>query len=196
MNKTLLTCLLSFALIPLFAQMTPADSQYEPNDLQPLGSYNPTAPEEVKQFDFLVNMCDCKSVNRNPDGSWQDTLDLVWMAKYTLNGTAIQDYTWREGAFAATSMRQYDTTSNQWAVTYFSFPGVSTQPGTWLGTWNEEEQRMVLSQPQQAPNGMEGNSVLTFFDISDKGFNWEGKWVKDDGSVEWPFWRIYCTGRR
>lgn len=195
MNKFLLCCIFSFILMPGFAQMTPAGSQFEPNDLQPLGAYNPRAPKEVKQFDFMVDVCDCRSVNRNPDGSWQDTLDMVWMAKYTLNGTAIQDFTWREGAFAASSMRQYDTTTHQWVVTYFSNTGVSTKPGTWLGAWDEEAQKMVLTQAQKAPNGMEGNSVLTFSNISEKGYKWEGKWVKDDGSVEWPFWRIACKRR-
>lgn len=196
MNKFLLFAILSLVLMPVFAQLSPADSQYEPNDLQPLGSYNPAAPEEVKQFDFMVNVCDCKSVNRNPDGTWQDTVAMVWMAKYILNGTAIQDYSWKAGGLASSSVRQYDTVSHQWVVTFFSFPGVSTSPGSWLGSWDDAGKKMVLSLPQKAPNGMEGNSVLTFSDISEKGFRWEGQWVKDDGSITYPFWRISCIRRK
>ncbi len=196
MNKFLLSCILSFALLPAFAQVSPADSQYEPNDLQPRGSYNPAAPRELKQFDFMVNVCDCKSVNRNPDGSWQDSVAMVWMAKYILNGTGIQDFSWKEGGLASSSVRQYDTTSQQWVVTYFSFPGVTTAPGVWLGAWDEESQKMVLKKEQKAPNGMEGNSVLTFYDISEKGFKWEGKWISTDGQFTWPFWRIECQRRR
>ena len=50
--------------------------------------------------------------------------------------------------------------------------------------------------PQKAPNGMDGFSRLTFYDINDDGFKWIGEWVDEAGQITYPFWKIDCTKRK
>ena len=165
---------------------------YSASDTRPFGALNPAAPPEVADFAPMIGICDCRSVQRNQDGTWQDTTDLVWKFKYILNGTAIQDETWREGTWA-TSIRQYHADSSRWVVSYNAYPGVSLAPGAWTG--GKEGDDIVLRQPFTAPNGMEGRSTLRFYDITDTGFNWKGEWIKNDGTVTYPFWHIWCRKR-
>ena len=167
-------------------------NEYEPSDEYPYGKLNPDAPAEVGDFAGMIGLCDCASVSRNQDGSWQDTTAMEWSFKYVLNGTAVQDEVWRESNFAS-SIRQYHADSAQWIVTYYSYPFVSYKVGVWRG--NKVGEEIVLKQPQKAPNGMDGFSRLTFYDISPAGFKWKGEWVKDDGTITYPFWTIDCVKR-
>ena len=89
--------------------------------------------------------------------------------------------------------RQFQPDSGKWVVTYFSSPGVSTSPGTWLGKKKGED--IVLTMAQKAPNGMDGFSRLTFHSISPKGYGWKGEWVSQDESIVYPFWIIGCNKR-
>ncbi len=181
-------------LIPLLLIIGTAGAfgqvEYGASEVHPSGLPNPEVPN-VTDFAPMIGVCPCKSVQRNPDGTWQDTVVMNWKFKYILNGTAIQDETWRmDGSSYATSIRQYHADSAQWIVSYNSYPGVSFSPGVWKGKKQGEE--IVLTQPQKAPNGMEGFSRLTFYDISENGWNWKGEWIKDDQSIIWPFWTIEC----
>ncbi len=176
-----------------YSQVSPESTSFEPALQQPYGKLNPQAPPQVADFDPMVGVCDCRSLSRNPDGSWQDTTNMVWQFKYVLNGTAVQDEVWRDGNYAS-SIRQYHADSAQWIVTYYSFPFVAYKPGVWYGN-KQDDGSIVLKQPQVAPNGMNGVSTLTFYEISSEGFNWKGEWIKDDGTVTYPFWRIWCRKR-
>ena len=176
----------------LLAQPKSNFNEYEPSASNPYGRLNPNAPPEVADFAALIGLCDCKSLNRNPDGTWQDTVAMEWQFKYILNGTAVQDEVWREGNYAS-SIRQYHADSAQWIVTYYSYPYVTYNVGVWRG--GKEGEDIVLTQPQKAPNGMDGISRLTFHAISENGFKWKGEWVKDDGSITYPFWTIDCKKR-
>ncbi|MEP5612073.1 MAG: hypothetical protein ABJP45_07470, partial [Cyclobacteriaceae bacterium] len=51
---------------------------------------------------------------------------------------------------------------------------------------------IILYNDQPAPNGMEGFFRITFSDISDKGFNWNGAWTSKDESIVYPTWKIFC----
>ena len=90
----------------------------------------------------------------------------------------------------ATSIRQFHADSLKWAVSYNAFPGVSLSTSTWTG--GKKGDNIVLDLPQTAPNGMEGLSRLTFYDINAEGFNWKGEWVKEDANIVYPFWYIWC----
>lgn len=191
MKKPLIPLLiLLFSSTVLWSQISSEAMQYEPSTANPFGQLNPDAPAEVADFDAMIGKCACRSLSRKPDGSWADTVDMVWQFKYVLNGTAVQDEVWRDGNYAS-SLRQYQVDSAQWVVSYYSFPAVAYTPGVWHGS-KQDDGTIVLSKGQAAPNGMQGNSVLTFFDIGAEGFNWKGEWVKDDGTVTFPFWLIWC----
>ena len=178
----------------LQAQENPPQIDFEPSVTNPFGLPNPDALEGVRDFHPMIGICDCRSVQRNPDGSWQDTLDMIWKFKYIMNGFAVQDEVWRENDLYAGSIRMYHPDSAQWAVTFFSYPSVAWSPKTWHGGKSDTE--IVLKAPQTAPNGMEGMSRLTFYDMTEKGFRWKGEWIKDDDSIVYPFWTIDCEKRQ
>lgn len=165
--------------------------KFEPSKKHTFGLANPDAPEAITDFESLIGVCNCKSLQRGSDGNWQDTLSMEWKFKYIMNGTAVQDEVWRDGGVYAGSIRQYQQDSAQWVVTYFSYPSVSATPGVWMGG-KDNENNLVFLRPQKAPNGMDGISRLTFSDITESGFNWNGEWVSVDGSFTYPFWMIWC----
>lgn len=156
------------------------------------GKPHPDAPAQIRDFREMIGTCDCKSLRRNPDGSWADTLDMVWTFRYIMNGQAIQDETWRDGLYA-TSIRQFDPEKKQWYVSYYSSNSISSSVPVWTG--GRQNDKIVLSMPQKAPNGMEGFSRLTFRDLSYEGFNWRGEWVDENETVVYPFWLIWCEKR-
>lgn len=67
---------------------------YETSEEHPYGQLNPEAPEQVADFQPMIGHWHCKSLSRNPDGSWQDTTMMEWRFKYIMNGTAVQDEVW------------------------------------------------------------------------------------------------------
>jgi hypothetical protein len=64
----------------------------------------------------------------------------------------------------------------------------------WKG--NRENDEIILKMPQKAPNGMDGISRLTFFDITENGFSWRGEWIDQEETVIYPFWMIWCRKRQ
>ena len=56
-----------------------------------------------------------------------------------------------------------------------------------------EEGKIILYREQQAPNGMDGFSRLTFYDLSEKGYRWIGEWVDKTEKIVYPTWKIKCT---
>ncbi len=187
--------ILFFAIISLslHAQHKGEMTQYEVSKKHPYGQPAPEFRETLKDFAPMIGMCECKSVNRNPDGTWQDTVDMLWSFKYILNGTAIQDDTWKANGQYATSIRQFNTDSLKWVVTYFSSSNKAWTPGTWIGDKQGED--IVLYMDQKAPNGMEGKSRLTFYDITKEGYKWKGEWIDKAETIVYPFWTIDCRKR-
>ena len=166
-------------------------NDYEPNHQYPYGRLNPSSPTGTGDFDMLIGTCECKSVSRNQDGSWQDTLRMEWQFKYIMNGTAVQDEVWRENDMMAGSIRQFNADSAKWYVSYYTNTNIPASLPAWSGSKNAEG-NIVLYRDQKAPNGMEGFSRLTFYDISNNGFNWKGEWISKDDSVIYPYWMIFC----
>ena len=156
---------------------------------------NPTAPTGTGDFDLLIGTCDCKSVSRNPDGTWQDSLRMEWQFKYIMNGTAVQDEVWRENNLMAGSIRQFNADSSKWYVSYYTSATVPSSLPAWGGA-KDQEGNIVLYQDQKAPNGADGYSRLTFHNISENSFDWKGEWVStSDESIIYPFRTISCSKR-
>ncbi len=191
MRKALLfLAIITFPIISLCQTLSEL-RPYDASDQNPFGLPNPSSPEEIKDFEPMLGLCNCKSINRNPDGTWQDTVQMLWKFQYILNGTAVQDESWKSDGSYSSSVRQFHPDSALWYVTYFSSKSIAPKPPTWAGKKIGDE--IVLDLAQKAPNGMEGVSRLTFYDITKNGYNWKGEWVSADGSIIYPFWRIYCT---
>jgi len=105
MKNLLLAFIFSLFFSPsAFSQIDDSNLNYEPSVLHPFGLPNPDAPKEITDFAPMIGICDCKSIARNPDGTWKDTLDMTWKFKYIMNGTAVQDEVWRANELYAGSI--------------------------------------------------------------------------------------------
>ena len=181
-QRLLLLVLFVFTQYSLSAQETPP---------QDYGKMHPDAPAQLKDYQEMIGLCSCKSVRRNADGTWPDSVGMSWQFRYMLGGYGVQDESWKEDDTFSGSVRQYNSDSSKWVVTYFSSGNPPIPSGFWTGAEREGD-KIVLYRPQQAPNGMDGYSRLQFYDISETGFKWIGEWVSQNESVVFPFWKINC----
>ena len=182
----LTTTLFLLISLSLFSQ-----NEYETSEVHPFGQPNPEAPKQIKDFHALIGECQCKSVSRNPDQSWAEPVDMVWRWKYIMNGWAVQDETLKSDGKHSGSIRQFIADSSRWYVHYYASAAPSTTLGTWTGN-KEDNGNIVLFRDQKAPNGMEGFSRLTFYDIDESGYKWIGEWIDKSKTVSFPFWKIEC----
>jgi len=179
----------------LMAQKT-TKYAYEISKKHPYGLVNPNAPKEVQDFEPLIGECDCQSVSRKPDGTWSPAVAMMWRFKYIMNGMAVQDETLKADQKHSGSIRQFNSETGKWLVHYYASGSPNSQPlPTWEGT-KTAEGKIILFKDQKAPNGMEGMYRITFYEISNKGYNWIGEWVNADQTIVYPTWKIACKKRK
>ena len=176
----LLFLLLAFT-VPVIAEDEPAApvfGAYEPNVAYPFGRPNPKAPAELSQFAFMIGINECMDETFNADGS-SEKFPARWNAHYFLNGYGIQDQYWTPGEFVTSNIRIFDSKSGKWKVTFF------TKPGYGSGAWEGEQlgSELVMHQFSTAADGSTSESRLTFYDISDGGFEWKAETVRGDTTV-------------
>ena len=152
---------------------------------------NKNSLKQLMAYDDFIGTCNCTSIRRGTQGEWQDTLKLRWKWSYIMEGKGVKDEGWyisngKKNHF--TSIRVYDTLNKHWYVTYFT-PELRSTPETWIGGTQGKE--IVLKKDQETPQGPM-QSVLTFSNISSKGFSWEGKIMNTAKEVNYPFWKIWC----
>jgi hypothetical protein len=117
---------------------------------------------------------------------------MQWKFKYIMDGMAVQDETLKSDGKHSGSIRQYNADSSRWYVHYYASAIATPRLSTWEG--NLEDGKIILKMPQAAPNGTEGFSRLTFYEMTPKSYKWIGEWVSKDGtSFIYPFWKIECT---
>ncbi len=161
---------------------------------QDYGSPSPDAPTEISDWKELIGVCDCQSLSRNNDGTWQDTIKLEWTFQYIMDGLAVQDITIKSDGKHSMSIRQYNADSAAWYVTYFSGTKPSPKPGTWKGS--RKGDKIILYMDQRAPNGQPGKYKITFSEITLGGYKWLGEWVNLDETFSYPTWKIFCKKRK
>jgi len=186
MKIKLLTSILLATSVITFAQF-----DYDVSETNPYGKYNPKAPNQLLDYKDLIGTCNCESQSRKADGTWDEPVKMVWMWKYIMNGTAIQDETLKEDGKHSGSIRQFDLDSLKWKVHYYSSVSSPSKLPTWEGT-KTKEQKIILYKEHNAPNGKEGFYRLTFYDISKEGFKWVGEWTDKDEKIIYPTWKIKC----
>lgn len=182
---------LLFALILAFSfHIVSAQYDYEASSNYPYGRWNPEAPTQLKDFELLIGKSDCSSIARVDQNTWADTVQMTWVFKYIMNGKAVQDETLKADGTHSGSIRQFNSDSSKWYVHYYtSAAAVATLP-SWEGGKKTED--IVLYREQPSPNGSDGYYRLTFLDIEQDSFNWEGAWVSPDESIVYPTWKIFC----
>lgn len=171
-----------------------AQHEYEPSDEHPFGLLNPDAPAQTADYAELIGLCDCKSISKNKDGEWAAPVDMVWRFKYIMNGMGVQDETIKSDFKNSGSIRQYSQDSAKWYVHYYTNVAAVPSLPAWSG--NREGDEIVLYKDQTAPNGMEGNYKIRFYNISEEGFSWLGAWVTKDESFVLETWKIDCIKRK
>lgn len=70
----------------------------------------------------------------------------------------------------------------------------SAQFPVWEG--NKKDGKIVLYRKQKAPNGMDGFYRLTFYDMTETGFEWIGEWIDKAETIVFPTWKISCIKRK
>jgi len=166
---------------------------YASSASNPFGLPNPAAPNEIKDYQPMIGICDCKSIRKNKDGNWTEPVNIIWEFKYIMNGRAVQDLTLKEDGSHSGNIRQYIADSTQWYVHYYS----SASPSTTLKTWEGGKvgNDIILYKRQKAPNGTDGSYKIIFKDITNEGFNWLGQWVNVGETFSFPNWKIECKKR-
>ncbi len=190
--KTVIQLITIAVLLPSFVL---AQYDFEPSFEHPYGLPNPDAPEQITDFAPLIGTCNCKSQSRNPDQTWAEPVDMVWKFKYIMNGMGIQDETLKADGRHSGSIRQFIADSTKWYVHYYSSGTPTPRLATWEGV-KTEEGKIVLYKEQKAPNGTDGFSRLTFYDINENGYKWVGEWVDKTETVAFPFWKIDCSNQK
>ena len=184
-----LTILFLFCSLTVFSQY-----DYTPSEAYPYGKINPEAPEQTKDYEDMIGVCDCKSITKKQDGTWSEPVDMIWSWKYILNGTAVQDETLKSDGTHSGSIRQFNADSSKWYVHWYTTKTASAKFPVWEG--NKKDDKIVLYKEQKAPNGMDGFYRLTFYDISKSGYSWIGEWVDTSETVTFPTWKIECKKRK
>ncbi|MEM9936467.1 MAG: hypothetical protein AAF824_22765 [Bacteroidota bacterium] len=164
---------------------------YEPSVEHPFGLPNPEAPEQIKDFAPIIGECTCESVARGADQSWQPPVSMIWRFKYIMNGQAVQDESLKEDGTYSGSIRQYNADSAKWYVHYYATNGVPSTLPAWEGG-KKEDGNIVLYRDSPSPTGAPGDYRITFFNISQEGFDWIGEWVDKAESIQYPLWKISC----
>ena len=184
--------LLLFTSSNLTAQ---ADYKYAVSEKHPFGLPNPDAPPQILDYAPIIGICDCKSIARNQDQTWQtEPVDMIWRFKYIMNGFGVQDETLKSDGTHSGSIRQFDQDSSKWFVHYYTNRGVTPVLSAWSGNKNDNGD-IILYKPQKAPNDMDGFYKITFSEISEEGFNWLGEWVNTAETFSFPTWKIECKKR-
>ncbi|WP_430412080.1 hypothetical protein [Kordia sp.] len=181
----LLVCVTTFGM---------AQNEHAPSKTNPYGTKNPKAPTQLDDYKPMIGTCNCESERRNPDGTWGTPVKMTWKFSYIMNGMAVQDETLKADGKHSGSIRQFHKDSLKWYVHYYASAAPTATLSAWEGN-KTKDGNIVLYKPQKAPNGTEGFSRLTFYDITDLGYKWIGEWVDKNETVTFPFWRIACVKR-
>ena len=170
-----------------------AQNAYEPTAMHPYGMPNPNAPAEIQDFQPLIGICDCLSYTRGADTNWLPPVKMTWEFKYIMNGMAVQDHSLKEDGIHSGNIRQFNVDSARWYVHYYTTATASPSLRAWEG--NKINDQIILHRSQKSPGGMDGFYKITFYNITEEGFNWLGEWVNLDESIKYPTWRIDCKKR-
>jgi uncharacterized protein (TIGR02246 family) len=173
--------------------MATAQGTYSASPSNPYGKLNPESPAELADYAPLIGTCDCVSTLRKQDGSWADPENIVWKWKYIMDGTAVQDETYKPDGSHSGSIRQYIADSSRWYVHYYSNKAPSSILPAWEG--GKRGDSIVLYREQKAPNGMDGSYRITFSNMNELGFDWLGEWVDTTEKIRYPTWKIACKKR-
>jgi hypothetical protein len=158
---------------------SPADrlAAHEPGPMQPFGSRNPEAVEEIAQYEFMIGEWRCDERFRQADGSWTENASLV-RSTYFLNGHGIMNQTFLPQSAAAMTY-QFVVGESQWAITNASAP--SFGKSEWIG--HKVGDTMIASRESTNPAGKRITLSITFLNIGPESFDWKLEATSAAGSL-------------
>ncbi|MDH5413108.1 MAG: hypothetical protein OEW87_03130, partial [Flavobacteriaceae bacterium] len=148
-----------------------------------LWHFNTEAPAETKQFAFMIGKFVCND-SLLVGGQWVES-KAAWEAHYILNGFGVRDV-YRNNQYAGESIRFYNSSKGKWDVYFFGMLGEHT--GLWEGEYIDG--KMVMKQERTGPNGEKLLSQITFYNITDDGFDWKGELIHPDTGKTTVNWKI------
>lgn len=194
MHKILQTLSLLLFTPILLAQPLGSDQllgKYDVSSKYPFGRKHPDAPPQIADYQPMIGKSSCTSTGRNKDGTWQKPIKMDWVFKYIMNGTAVQDETYKEDGSASGSIRQFDSKSGQWYVHFYNTLQQSAPLRYWAG--KREKNDIVLTRQQKSYSGKEGYTKLTFHGFKPKGFEWLMQWISADNKTVYAVRKISCV---
>lgn len=180
-----------FALL-IFSPILSATTlgQFDVSSQKPYGQKHPQAPLQIADYEPMIGESRCITIGRNTDGSWKKPVKMGWVFKYIMNGTAVQDETYKEDGSASGSIRQFDVETGQWFVHFYTTLRQSSPLSYWVG--KREKDKIVLTRNQKSFSGKEGYSRLTFHSFEAKGFKWLMEWSSTDNKTVYEVRKITC----
>ncbi len=174
-----LAILLLLALSPLEAQSKAGPAH--PSKLS-TPAMHPDAPPESKLLSQLFGLWDAYQTRKNQDGTWsKSTTHSQWRWYPILDGHGIQDDWIKLDAsdpsireVVGTNIRIYNPTDQQWHM-----------------AWIDKNNRTLATFTAVNVNGnvvMTGKNAkgrdvkITFFNLTDKEFDWKQEWTFDGGA--------------
>lgn len=155
------------------------------------------APSELAHWENMIGNWLTTEEGLSPDGSeWQPSNGADWNFYWSFDGWGIRDdYTSPPMSEAledestrqrGTNLRIFNTTTNQWVMTWLT--PASAQPQNFTATSTEDE--IVMLSNTANPQGFFGR--ITFFDMTGSTFEWKLEWSKD--KEQWmEVYRIHGT---
>jgi hypothetical protein len=153
---------------------------------QQYGRQNPSAPQELSRFAFLIGTWRCEAKLKRDDGSWEN-LQATWVGRYVLDGFVImEEYRMTrptgELLVLGVNLRSYDVKKKTWAMKW-----LNALAGTWIDLGPEElggvkVDETSITYSYKEPVGAHAFTRSTYFDISDNHFTWRGE-RSDDGKA-------------
>jgi len=164
-------------------------NDYGPSSEYPFGRYNPNAPIELKEFEFMIGNFDrTDSLFDQKSGKWNVFKNNEWNTKYIMNGHAILDQSWNvDNQIAASNLRYYDTKKKKWVISWWS----NNNNGTPLVSEGiKEGDQFIFRNERKLPNGKTSVQEYIFYDISENAYKWRGQIYINN--KPFTFWKISC----
>jgi hypothetical protein len=147
------------------------------------GKPNPSAPQELSLFAFLIGRWRCEAKVKMPGGAWQ-TFKAFWHGRYILDCYAIADeyrMTAPTGELVVLGMnfRAYDAAKHTWNIKW-----LDALAGTWMNLGPEElggvkfEGTSVIYAFKE-PMAGHAYTRATYTNVSRTHFTWRGERSED-----------------
>jgi hypothetical protein len=178
----------------IFTSITLAQplGKYDTSAKHPFGQKHPDAPKALADYQPMIGESSCTFIGRNKDGTWKKPVQMKWVFKYIMNGTAVQDEIYKTDGSTSGSIRQYDSKNKVWFVHYYTSLRMDAPLHYWQGD-KRSHGKIVLRRPQKSFSGKDGSTRLTFDRFKPSGFEWLMQWQSLDKKTIYPLSKISCA---